>query len=90
MNNSNKGKLGEDIAKNWLVSQGYKVLDKNKEIGYDIKAELNGITYKIEVKTNNSPYGIPDMHDTEFIWNEEEKSWKFTGDKLLIIRLNKE
>ena len=60
MDNRKKvGFLGENIAANYLVSRGYKVLFKNYEKPWgeiDIIAEKNGIVIFCEVKTNSKQF----------------------------------
>lgn len=62
--NYKKGKQGEDIAKQYLIENNYKIIDTNwhysKNAEIDIIAENNGILVFIEVKTRTSTaYGHP-------------------------------
>lgn len=63
-NNIIKGRQGEEIAANYLVKNGYKIIDRNwhysKNAEIDIIAEQNGILVFIEVKTRtNLNFGHP-------------------------------
>lgn len=53
-----KGRLGEDIAKEYLISKGFKIVESNwhysKNAEIDIIAEDNGVLVFIEVKTRTS------------------------------------
>ncbi len=57
------GIIGEDIAKNYLLDNGYKILERNfrvKSGEIDIIAQLNQIIVFIEVKSRSSNrYGLP-------------------------------
>lgn len=47
------GKLGEEVAKKWLVSRGYKILEENFRQRYgeiDLIVEKKGIIIFVEVK----------------------------------------
>jgi hypothetical protein len=86
MNNSEKGKLGESYVKNYLMKEGYSVLDEKRN-GCDFVAVKDGEVAMIEVKTTgNMKGGIPDMHDTEFEMNDNQ--WFFKVDFLYVIRIN--
>ncbi|HLR35742.1 MAG TPA: YraN family protein [Tissierellales bacterium] len=57
--NIEKGKLGEKIAEEYLVAQGYKILEKNFRIRtgeIDIIAIKNKILVFVEVKARTSTY----------------------------------
>ncbi len=58
------GKHGEDLAVDWLVTKGYKILHRNWKWGnneVDIIATKGKLLYFIEIKTRNySPYGHPE------------------------------
>ena len=58
------GKQGEDLAIQWLVENGYKILHRNWKWGsneVDVIATKGKFLYFIEVKTRNySPYGHPE------------------------------
>ena len=57
------GKLGEDLACEFLKKQGYKILERNFRKGYgeiDIIAIDHGVLVFVEVKTRTSQnYGTP-------------------------------
>lgn len=57
------GKVGEDIAVQFLQNQGYQVINRNwrsKQGEIDIVATKSQILYCIEVKTrSNTNYGYP-------------------------------
>ncbi len=64
MSNKTKGKLGENIAKDFLVKRGFKILETNFHYSrygeVDIIAAKNNIIYFIEVKYRTSTtYGMP-------------------------------
>ncbi|MBU6414631.1 YraN family protein [Patescibacteria group bacterium] len=67
MNNKSLGQKGEKLASNYLISNGYAILDKNYRtpIGeIDIIAENNGILCIIEVKTGtdeSTKYFLPEQ-----------------------------
>lgn len=56
-------KLGEDLACKFLISKGYKIIERNFRKGYgeiDIVTRFKGSLVFIEVKTRIShDYGIP-------------------------------
>ncbi len=62
-NNINKGLLGEEIASKYLISEGYKIIDRNyrTKIGeIDIIAIKSQILVFVEVKARtNIDYGYP-------------------------------
>ena len=64
MSNKLKGKLGENIAKDFLVKRGFKILDTNFRYSrfgeIDIIASKSNIIYFVEVKyrTTNT-FGTP-------------------------------
>lgn len=62
-NNINKGFLGEKKAADYLISKGYKIIDRNyrTRIGeIDIIATISGVLVFIEVKSRtNINYGYP-------------------------------
>ncbi|MBQ9525225.1 MAG: YraN family protein [Bacteroidaceae bacterium] len=55
---------GEDKAANYLIREGYTILDRNWKSGHkelDIVAEKDGILVVVEVKTRtSSKYGNPE------------------------------
>lgn len=86
MNNLEKGKLGESYVKDYLMKEGYRVLDERRN-GCDFVADKDGSVVTIEVKTTgNMRGGIPDMHDTEFYMKDNQ--WFFNADFLYVVRIN--
>ncbi len=64
MTNKQIGKYGEELAQNFLIKKGYKILETNfrysKMAEIDIIAEKNNIIHFIEVKTRKSDFfGLP-------------------------------
>ena len=59
------GKLGEDLAANYLIDKGYQILERNWRSGHkeiDIIALYDDILVIVEVKTRNTDdYGEPDI-----------------------------
>lgn len=52
------GSFGENLAKEFLIKRGYKILDSNlrfKKLELDIVTKLDNKIIFIEVKTRNSP-----------------------------------
>ena len=58
------GKAGEDLAANWLTSEGFSILMRNWRHGryeVDVIAGRSGILHFIEVKSRRSgAYGYPE------------------------------
>lgn len=64
MNNKIKGKLGENIAQEYLKNSGFKILETNfrysKISEIDIVASKDNVLHFIEVKTrSNNNFGTP-------------------------------
>ena len=59
------GKLGENLAINYLISEGYQILERNWRSGHkeiDIIALTGNTLVAVEVKTRKSDhYGEPDI-----------------------------
>ncbi|MBO7083073.1 MAG: YraN family protein [Bacteroidales bacterium] len=59
------GKLGEDLAVNFLISKGYQILERNWHSGHkeiDIIAFDDDVLVIVEVKTRKSDdYGEPEI-----------------------------
>ena len=59
-NNIEKGKNGENIAQNYLIKKGYKILERNwhysKNAEIDIIAEFKNELIFVEVKTRTNLY----------------------------------
>lgn len=60
----NIGRIGEDFAVQWLLSEGYQIVERNFHTRYgeiDIIAEKDTTTHFVEVKyRNNLKYGAPE------------------------------
>lgn len=67
--NQNIGKIGEDLAANFLVKKGYQIIERNYRFSHgeiDIVAQLNETLVFVEVKTrNNLEYGEPEYAITK-------------------------
>lgn len=53
------GKIGEQMAVEFLIEKGYKILDRNfrfKQLEIDIVTEHEGLLKVVEVKTRQSSY----------------------------------
>ena len=65
MNPHELGRLGEDLAVNYLVNKGYRILERNWRSGHkeiDIIALIDDVLAIVEVKTRKSSnYGEPDI-----------------------------
>ena len=64
MTNKITGKYGEDIAKDFLIKNGYKILETNYRYSrvaeIDIIAEKSDVLYFVEVKTRTQEFfGAP-------------------------------
>ncbi|MFN1911072.1 YraN family protein [Clostridioides difficile] len=63
MNNKEKGDFGEEIAVNYLLSKGAKILEKNYRLRIgevDIIANIGDEVVFVEVKSrSNIKYGYP-------------------------------
>ncbi|MBL1215088.1 MAG: YraN family protein [Ignavibacteriae bacterium] len=63
------GKIGEDLAEEYLLNKGYKILQRNYRYGHgeiDIIAKDKNILVFIEVKTrNNLEFGPPELAVTK-------------------------
>ncbi len=64
MTNKAIGKYGEEIAKNFLIKKGYKILETNyhysKMAEIDIVAQFKDVLHFVEVKTrSNVDFGNP-------------------------------
>ena len=59
------GKKGEDLAVDYLVNKGYRILERNWRSGHkeiDIIALIDSVLAIVEVKTRkSSDYGEPDI-----------------------------
>jgi putative endonuclease len=62
--NKSKGDLGENLAVKYLISKGFKIMDRNVHLGklseLDIIAKKENILAVVEVKTRSSiDFGLP-------------------------------
>jgi putative endonuclease len=97
------GKLGEDLAAEWIIAQGYELLHRNWKYSYyelDLIAAKEAVLHFIEVKTRTSAiYGHPEEDVTskklERLMNAGEEyqaqypQWKRVQYDILSIRLHK-
>ena len=67
--NQNIGKIGEDLAANFLIEKGYQIIERNYRFSHgeiDIVAKQNETLVFVEVKTrNNLEYGEPEYAITK-------------------------
>jgi len=86
------GKWGEDIAVNYLLEHGFKILERNwrhshKEI--DIIAQREGILYFVEVKTRHgeewSAEGAITAKKRALMWRAM-MAWKLQHPSLMPVR----
>ena len=79
--NKEIGKLGEEIATQYLRNKGYKILDRNfmcRQGEIDIVAHTKKELVFVEVKTRtNLSYGRPSEAVTEIKQNHIEKAIKY-------------
>ena len=65
MSKMDTGVFGENMAANYLLSQGYEVLYRNwryKHLEIDLIASKNGLLHIVEVKTRSSiQFGYPEQ-----------------------------
>ncbi|HSN93986.1 MAG TPA: YraN family protein [Anaerolineaceae bacterium] len=57
LHNMSLGRQGEDLAANYLVEKGYKILQRNYRAGHqevDIIASQDGLLHFVEVKTRRT------------------------------------
>lgn len=93
--NINIGNRGEAIAKEYLVSLGYNILETNwryKKYELDIICHKNNKLYFIEVKTRTSDFfGYPEQAVTPAKMNALKKGAEFyliQNPKWLLIQFN--
>ncbi len=80
--NQNYGKIGEEIAKQYLLRNGYEIVHKNYHIGrdeVDLIAEHNNNIIFVEVKTRlSSSFGLAEYHFShKKICFLRRSSWKY-------------
>jgi putative endonuclease len=97
------GRMGEDLATEWLSAQGFTLLHRNWKHSYfelDVVASKNEVLHFIEVKTRTSAtYGHPEegvnAQKLERLMNAGEEflhqhpQWKRIQYDVLSIRLHK-
>jgi putative endonuclease len=78
---SNIGKIGEEIAAQYLIKNGYNILDKNISAPFgeiDIIAEKNNCICFVEVKSRKTEiYGLPEEAITKMKKNKIIKVAQF-------------
>jgi putative endonuclease len=71
---NNIGKIGEEIAVQYLAKNGYIILEKNFKVAFgeiDIIVEKNNCICFVEVKSRKSEkYGLPEEAITQFKKNK--------------------
>ncbi len=79
------GKIGEDLAANWLILHDYQIIEQNwrfKNVEIDIIAIKHNMLHFIEVKTATSmKYGNPE----EKVNEKKIKNMLFAADEYLHI-----
>jgi putative endonuclease len=101
--NNETGRKGEQIAEDFLVAKGYKILERNWRYSrseIDIIAKLGNILVFIEVKTRSYDFfGTPEtfvsehkellMHEAASVYMEQiNHDWEIRFD-IIAILLNK-
>lgn len=88
--NAVKGRLGEREAFRLLERNGFTNVKRREkgEIGFDLKAEREGHSVTVEVKSTTGVYSIPDAYISEFDLSCELDP-KLIADYLLVVRLTK-
>lgn len=80
------GKQGEELAVEFLVKKGYKILHANWRINHlevDIICEKNNLLVFVEVKTRNTDYfGNPE----EFVDKKKEKNIINAAESYIVER----
>ncbi|MDZ4668029.1 MAG: YraN family protein [bacterium] len=64
LHNIETGKLGEDLATNFLVENGYEIIEKNyvaTKVEIDIICKINKLWVFVEVKCRNNALVQPEM-----------------------------
>lgn len=101
-NNQYKGTLGENIATNYLVENGFVILERNwryKHCEVDIICQKNNILHFVEVKTRfSNQFGNPEESINEKKMNALKKAaeeylnqnqkWNFLQFDVIAIKLN--
>lgn len=68
-NHLETGRVGEELAASWMVSQGYQILQRNwryRRAEIDLIATRDGVLVFVEVKTRRrSDFGMPEAFVTE-------------------------
>lgn len=96
------GNKGEDIAANWLVQNGYKIMHRNwrfKKTEVDIIAAKQNKLHFVEVKTRtNQKFGLPEesiskqkleaLKKAAVAYLEEYTTWKNIQFDVIAITLH--
>ncbi len=103
-NNQYKGTLGENIATNYLIENGFVILERNwryKHCEVDVICQKNNILHFIEVKTRlTNQFGNPEESINEKKMNALKKAaeeylnqnttWNLLQFDVIAIKLNGE
>lgn len=101
LHNQETGKIGEDIAAEYLISKGFKIIARNwrfKHYEVDIIASKNNLLHFIEVKTRNTlNYGYPEesisrekmkhLKNAAAAFQFQHSKWKYIQFDALAIQL---
>ncbi len=104
LNNQQIGKMGEDIAANFLNDNGFTLLERNwrhKHYEIDIIVSKNNLLHIIEVKTRNSlGFGYPEesigkakmqfLKNAACSYQYQHPQWKYLQFNIISIILEKE
>lgn len=85
MNRKVIGNKGEDLAVNYLVANGYDVINRNYRVGkaeVDIIAQYNSCLVFFEVKTRkNIDFGYPET----FVSEAQQERIQFAAEEYVIL-----
>jgi putative endonuclease len=101
LHNQQTGKIGEDIAAEYLLSNGFIIIARNwrfKHYEVDIIASKNNLLHFIEVKTRNTlQYGYPEesiskdkmqhLKNAAAAFQYQHPKWKYIQFDALAIQL---
>jgi len=101
LHNQETGKIGEDIATEYLSNKGYKIIARNwrfKHYEVDIIASKNNLLHFVEVKTRNTlQFGYPEesiskdkmkhLKNAAAAFQFQHPKWKYIQFDALAIQL---